>query len=144
MAISGGPCVLHPGTVHSPTAQLASSGSVRLVTPGASTLSLTSSVNTKIHRVPPQSNLHSHRLSTLSKTIGLLTLQHCCHENIQTQWPRSLCLSAMNLYYHQRRMSTGIWDHTVTQNLSQPALCRHTHIHRYLGCASWFSGQPSR
>src|SRR5437762_11107225 len=76
-AISGGPCGLHPGTVHSPTAQLASSGSVRLVTPGASTLSLASSVNTKIHRVPPQSNLHSHRLSTLSKTIGLLTLQHC-------------------------------------------------------------------
>ena len=128
MAISGGPCVLHPGTVHSPTAQLASSGSVRLVAPGASTLSLTSSVNMKIHRVPPQSNLHGHRLSTLSKTIGLLTLQHCSHENVQTQWPRSLCLSAMNLYRRQRRMFYGrLGSHSYSKPIPTSALWTHSH-----------------
>ena len=98
------------------------------MTPGVTPLLLTPSVNTKIHRVPPQSNLHGHRLSTLSKTIGLLTLQHCCHENVQTQWPRSLCLSAMNLYRRQRRMFYGrLGSHSYLKPIPTSASWTHSH-----------------
>ena len=66
------PHVLHSGIVYSPIAQPATSDSVQLVTPGVSSLSLTPSVNMKIHRVPP----HSIGASPLSLTPSVNTKIH--------------------------------------------------------------------
>ena len=76
--IPGDPCVLHPGIVHKSIAQ-PESGSAQKVPQGDSLslvtqedLSSDASVTTNRHHVPLYSNLHSHRLSTLPMTIGLL------------------------------------------------------------------------
>ena len=100
-----------------------------LIQPVQALLSLTSSVNTKIHCVPPHSNLHGRRLNTLSTTT----------ERPNTEATFSISLSNEPLPPSAANVLRTSWDRKVTQNLSQPALCRHPHIHCYLGCASWFS-----
>ena len=97
------------------------------MTSNASTSSLTSSVNTKIHHIS-HSNVQDYHMSIFSMTVNLLTLQDYWHENVQIQWSYSLCFSTMNLYYHQRWMSYKCLRlHNYSKLISISASWTHSH-----------------